>query len=258
MPKKPLSERVKSQKQSKLKEERILAAVDAYKAEQAKPRPHKGVRAIAKEYGIEKCYKTIINRYNNMRSTTEAHEDQQNLTAAEEAVLVDFLMQSVDRGFPQSRHNITQYANLIRNNRLGKDCMRIGDTWVGRFLERHCDRLQMHWSKPLDTQRAQSMNPEAKKKWFELLEEFVVKAGIRPEDLYGMDETGCPPSDQGTKRVCGGRGTKTQHKQGGADCENVTAIITICADGTTLHLTIIFKGQNFMTKWADDNVAKAL
>lgn len=77
-----------------------MAAVDAYKAEQAKPCPQKGVRAIAKEHGIEKCYKTIINRYNNMRSTAEAHEDQQNLTAAEEAVLVDFLMQSADRGFP--------------------------------------------------------------------------------------------------------------------------------------------------------------
>ena len=67
MPKKPLSECVKNQKQSKLKEEKILAAVDAYKAEQAKPCPQKGVRTIAKEHGIEKCYKTIINRYNNMR-----------------------------------------------------------------------------------------------------------------------------------------------------------------------------------------------
>ena len=152
---------------------------------------------------------------------------------------------------------ITKICSMSEPPRDIRICVQIGDTWVGRFLERYRDRLQMHWSKPLDTQRAQSMNPEAKKKWFELLEEFVVKAGIRPEDLYGMDETGCPPSDQGTKRVCGGRGTKTQHKQGGADRENVTAIITICADGMTLRPTIIFKGQNFMTKWADDNVAKA-
>ena len=36
------------------------------------------------------------------------------------------------------------------------------------------------------------------------------------------------------------------------------AIIMICADDTTLHPTIIFKSQNFMTKWADDNVATAL
>ena len=257
MPYKALSKRIKNQKQSRLKEARISRAVEDYRAELSKPDPQKGARTIAKEHGIEKSYKTIINRYNNGRSIQEAHEDQQKLTAAEEAVLIDFLQQSADRGFPQSRHNITQYANLIRKNRLGEDCEKLGDTWVTRFLDRHRDILQMHWSRPLDTQRAQSMNPEAKKRWFELLQEFVVEAGIRPEDLYGMDETGCPPSAQGTERVCGSRGTKTQHKQGGADRENVTAIVTICADGTTLHPTIIFKGQNFMTKWAENNVSGA-
>jgi len=88
------------------------------------------------------------------------------------------------------------------------------------------------------------MTPDAKRVWFKLIEKWVVIAGIRREDLYGMDETGCPPSDQGTQRVVGGRGTKTQHKQGSADRENVTAIVTIGADGTTLNPTIIFKGQN--------------
>ena len=102
------------------------------------------------------------------------------------------------------------------------------------------------------------MNPEAKKKWFELLEKFVVKVGIQPDDLYGMDETGCPPSDQGTEHVCGSQGTKTQHKQGGADHENVMAIVTISTDGTTLCPTIIFKGQNFMSKWAANNVSEVL
>jgi hypothetical protein len=101
------------------------------------------------------------------------------------------------------------------------------------------------------------MNPEAKKAWFKLVKRFVVDAGIRPEDLYGMDEMGCPPSDQGTERVVGGRGTKTQHKQGGADRENVMALVTICADGTVLRPTIIFKAANFRTDWAQDNVAKA-
>ena len=73
-----------------------------------------------------------------------------------------------------------------------------------------------------------------------------------------MDESGFPPSDQGTQRVIGRRGTKTQHKQGSAEWENVTAIVTICADGMVLQPTIIFKGQNFMRKWGDNNVANAL
>jgi len=32
-------------------------------------------------------------------------------------------------------------------------------------------------------------------------------------------------------------------------------LITICADGTAFHPTIIFKGQDFMTKWGNNNVA---
>jgi hypothetical protein len=178
MPYKALSERIKNQKQSRLKEVRISRAVEDYRAELSKPDPQKRACTIAKEHGIEKSYKTIINRYNNGRSIQEAHEDQQKLTTAEEAVLIDFLQQSADRGFPQSHHNITQYANLIHKNRLGEDCEKLGDTWVTRFLNRHRDILQMHWSWPLDTQWAESMNPEAKKRWFELLQEFVVEAGI--------------------------------------------------------------------------------
>ncbi|KDQ54526.1 hypothetical protein JAAARDRAFT_83974, partial [Jaapia argillacea MUCL 33604] len=58
-------------------------------------------------------------------------------------------------------------------------------------------------------------------------------------------------------RVVGGRGTKVQHKQGGADRENVTAIVTICADGSTLKPSLIFKGKNFMSKWGQNNVSNA-
>jgi hypothetical protein len=43
------------------------------------------------------------------------------------------------------------------------------------------------------------MNPEAKKSWYELMKKYVVEMEIQPENLYAMDETGCPPSDQGTR-----------------------------------------------------------
>jgi len=101
------------------------------------------------------------------------------------------------------------------------------------------------------------MNPEAKKRWFELVEEFMVKLGIKLENLYGMDATGCLPSNQGKEHVVGEQGVKNQHLQGGADCENVTALITICADGTVLHPSIIIKAKNFMSSWGNDNVSGA-
>ncbi|KAF9524941.1 hypothetical protein CPB83DRAFT_725609, partial [Crepidotus variabilis] len=57
---------------------------------------------------------------------------------------------------------------------------------------------------------------------------------IKPGNIYGMDESGFPPSHQGVERVVGRRGTKTQHKTGSANRENVTVLVTICADGTAL------------------------
>jgi len=113
MPNKALSNRIKRQQQGQIKEEIMTKAVEAYTTEQAKSLPRKGARTIAKEHGIKNQWRTIINRYEGGRSIHEAHEDQQKLTSAEEAILVDFLNQSADHGFPQTRRNIIQYANMI-------------------------------------------------------------------------------------------------------------------------------------------------
>lgn len=60
-----------------------------------------------------------------------------------------------------------------------------------------------------------------------------------------------------------------QHKQGSAEQENVTAIVIICADGTVLQPTIIFKVPHILTSnqffakvfklkqgWEEEAVAK--
>jgi hypothetical protein len=163
MAKKALSEHVKKSKQSQLKESKLQEAVDVYRREQSKPAHlQKGARTIAQEHGIPSQYKSITNRYNGGRSTAEAHKAQQKLKPSEELVLVNFLNESAERGFPQTLSQIENFANLIRQSRLGTECEKVGESWVGRFLDGHRKILQTHWSKPLDTQRAQAMNPEAK------------------------------------------------------------------------------------------------
>jgi len=39
----------------------------------------------------------------------------------------------------------------------------VGENWVSHLLDRHRNELQTHWSRPLDTQRAKSLNPEVVK-----------------------------------------------------------------------------------------------
>ena len=70
-----------------------------------------------------------------------------------------------------------------------------------------------------------------------------------------MDESGFQPSGQGRRRVVARRGTKNAYKQGGADRENVTVIVTICADGTVLKPSVIFKCSRLPQDWTENNVA---
>ena len=84
-----------------------------------------------------------------------------------------------------------------------------------------------------------------------------MNAGIAPENVYGMDESGFPTAYRGKAKVIRARGTKTQHKQGGADRENITAVITICADGSTVRPLLIFKGKKMNKSWFNNNVSDA-
>ncbi|KAG1776552.1 hypothetical protein EV702DRAFT_926449, partial [Suillus placidus] len=75
----------------------------------------------------------------------------------------------------------------------------VGLNWCQRFLTRHGDEVQTLWSKPLDTQRAQALNPATVEHWFNLVEKHAImgKDGqpIQKGDMYAMDETGNTPGD---------------------------------------------------------------
>jgi hypothetical protein len=101
------------------------------------------------------------------------------------------------------------------------------------------------------------MNPTNVKSWFDLVTREIVEPDVPPELVWGMDETGNTMGVQGRQRVNGRKKKKVHHRQGGGDRENITAIVAICADGTALKPTLIYKGKNILSKWTVDNVANA-
>ncbi|EGO30631.1 hypothetical protein SERLADRAFT_404716 [Serpula lacrymans var. lacrymans S7.9] len=107
--------------------------------------------------------------------------------------------------------------------------------------------------------RANGLNPPNVECWFDLVEACLVLQSdgeeINPKNIYGMDETGNVPSDHGTCQLVEMKEAKRQLQQGSGDHGNVTAIITVCADGTTVQPTLIFKGKNIMKKWGNNNIA---
>ena len=182
---------------------------------------------------------------------------KQKLSPEQEAVLINLILISSDWGVPLRHNDIIKYANIILMKIHGDDAKLVGKAWIYRFLDRHYNKLQTYWSKPLDTQRAKSLNFGAVQGWFDILEEEIIKKGILQKNIYGMDESGFPPSDQGSTRVVRRAGNKIQHKSGGANRENITVLVTICADGTKFPPTIIFKGEKLMRRWCQNNVADA-
>ena len=219
---------------------------------------HFEVRKTAARFGI-KCVSTLRNHIQGKQSIQAFNANKQLLTPAEEEKIVELLLVSSNRSQPYDYDRIAYTANQILAARSESTPRRVGPSWVGRFVQRHHEKLKTYWSKPLDSQRAKCLNPESVKSWFALVKEHVVDAGILPENIYGMDESGFPPSNQGTKQVVGQRGMKLQHKQGSANRENVTALVTVCADGTSLRPLIIFKAKLLKRSWIDpaQNVAHA-
>ena len=257
MGKHALSNRLKKRLESAKKSIQLEQAVHAYKLELTKPTDQRiGLRSIAKQFpGV--AYGTLWRRVQGGRSIQEFNASKQKVTKAEEEVLVQLIETASDWSNPLTYEDIAQFANEIIRRREEDDFELVGVSWVYRFLQRHHGRVQTFWSKPLDTQRAKSLNPVNVAHWFKVLKSEVIDKMVQPENIYGMDESGFPPSDQGTSRVLGRRGNKLQHKQGSGNRENATGIIGICADGTVLQPLIIFKAECLRTLWFENNVANA-
>jgi hypothetical protein len=77
---------------------------------------------------------------------------------------------------------------------------------------------------------------------------------ILDELIFGADETGIQQGLATWKHIIGPKGKKVQnHQQQSGDRENITVMVAICADGTSLPPTVIFKGESFQAGWRQTN-----
>ena len=127
---------------------------------------------------------------------------KRKLTFAEERVLVDFILASLDCAMPPTLKKVTEHANGIFEG-CGTSYEPVGECRVGRFLDRYHEEVQTHWSRPLATEHAKALNKGVVTHWFELMKENIIVKGIKPKNIYGMDKSRFPPSDQGVQRVVG-------------------------------------------------------
>lgn len=251
----------KQQEASEEKAELQKIAVERYRAELEKPvKERKGARRICEEVEIEHKvqtkrsihlnHTTIIRHADGGKPLREFNAEKRWLSDEEEEMVLQFSEETAARGFPLSHRRLREHVNQILRARLGRSFDGVGEAWTNRFITRHLNRIQTIWSSSLEGARARSANPTNNKEWFELLE---ILKDVDEDCIWAADETGIQTAAAVKERVIGSRGKTTQHQRREGTRENITVIVTICADGTSIPPAVIFKGQAFLARWEQEN-----
>lgn len=266
----PLSAAMKRLKIRKLEEDIRQRAIAAYREELTKPvGKRKGSRKVAKDFVALYKLETgrdmridhvlLIRGAAGGRTRAQANAARSHLTEEEENVVCDYIIECGKRGFPLNHKRLREHANEILLARLGEKCpiAGVGERWSNRFIDRHSDRVKMSWATALEAKRGRAVNENTIKAWFDLVEHTETEYEILPENDYATDEIGTNPFAGERERVMGGKHGGPQYQQRNGTRENITSIVTICADGTSLPPAVLFKGQAFQASWKQDNPANA-
>ncbi|KIJ70358.1 hypothetical protein HYDPIDRAFT_78831 [Hydnomerulius pinastri MD-312] len=240
---------------SRIEKDKVMAcAVAAYQAELAKPsgEPKRSLRVVCQDREKEYLKETG-------QSITLNHNTLSNLAKGGTR-----LIEMAKRGFPLSHRRLKEHVDEICCARLGSAFPKlgVGQNWTHRFVERHSDRLRAYQAHSLDDARGRAVNPTTHKAWCNLLKD-VLETGddghpIAPECIWGVDETGFQPGGGSSQeRALGAAGKQVQYQQRSGNRENITVLVTICADGTTIAPAVIFKGKAYQSKWIENNPLKA-
>jgi hypothetical protein len=228
------------------REERLQAALVAVRAHGVRTsgRTIYSLHQAARDYGVPKA--TLTARYCGRLTHHQASQTQQCLTTAQETVLVNWIKQCGARGMGLTRAAVMEAASLVSGHELG-------ERWYTLFLRRNYLDIRGRWASGLEAPRAQCLNRLTVEQFFLLLEALIEQYAIVPECIHNMDEKGLMMGLGQRSFVLVDRNQATANVIEDGNRELVTMIECICADGTTLTPTAIFKGARRDLEWGRNN-----
>jgi hypothetical protein len=256
---------------AKLKDELLMEAVNRYRnqgshlADGARPK-RKSMKTIALEVSREHptaswrhlvpSQSTISRRLQGKPSLQFSREQRAHLTKAECDIVIAYVIELSNRCIPPSHRRLKEHIDEIIRA-WDSFFPGVGKNYTQRFVDRHSDQLSTYWSRGLDGQRTNAVNPTTNKLYFKLLGNTITWRNIEDENTYGMDETGIQGGSGESERVIGQVGKSIQGQKRGGGRENNTVMVTICGNGTALPPTVVFKGKHYLVRWKQDNPLNA-
>ena len=215
-----------------------------------------------KDNGLPKLsYSEAVRRFNLPSRTTlqarmqgrqkraEASKARRLLPDGAEEVLKEWIREKGRRGMPMSPEMVAEHVKVMWN-------MEVGKNWVLRFRARNPD-LKAKWTTSLEQCRAQALNEVAVDHYFQMLKDTIDEFNISPENIYNMDEKGIQLGAGKRIMAIVDRDQKTvQHVEDG-NRELVTIIECVCADGTAIRPSLVYKGAKRDLEWGRKNPCNA-
>ena len=208
------------------------------------------MRKLADKFDV--AQQTLSDRIRKKhRPQKEYLETKQKLTVAQEKALVELLQQLDEGAMPAGRAEIEMHAHAILNRAKRGGNQSVGKRWVDQFIARHCSELGARWSSPLDKARSNGLTPLAVEQHFQCVKDTQERYSIDADMDYGFDETpmmlGCGSKQRvfGRRSSGNGKQVKQSHSRRDGNRETLTIGETICADGTVLVPTVIYRAKSF-------------
>jgi hypothetical protein len=147
-------------------------------------------------------------------------------------------------------------ATLITDNVADIVGHTIGESWVRHFKAHHPE-LKVKWSSTLEKCQAASLNPTLVSEYYDILEDTIKSYNIPAENIYNMDEKGIQLGiGQRVKAFIDCDQTDVYSVEDG-NCELVTMVETISADGWSMHPSTIYQGMRWDLEWGRNNPCNA-
>jgi hypothetical protein len=225
--------------------ESALAAIESLK-----PGERFSYAQIAEQYGVSRT--TLSRRHRGVQGSKKAqYANQQLLKPQQEDELIKYINKQSEKGLVASRQMIEDFAREIAQKEPGAK-------WVSRFQRRRQSKLMSAYTTGSDISHKEDEPTFKYSQYFNLLRRKLDEYKVQPEDIYNVDETGFFIGIASeSKRIF----SKESHEIGSPkphlhdiNCERITAIACICADGSKLPPGLIYQSaaSKIQDTWLQD------